>query len=340
MATTAKMLPAGMMPARSEFEKYKAMFLVDTSFTLVDRIESFDYSSLSAEFIKAFCKRYSSYTGVGGETYGEPVADRSHMMTISHHMDIEELKNKEAKFRNEPSEKTFKNLRAAFSTAVGTKVCQDYLAGIAAGMTPEEHKTEKEKYAAREKAWHEKYERMKRIRQIAEDDPDFWEDTEYYGLDDEDLKLLDEMMEEEPFHIPYGFVQQYSSGRREYVTVPIKSVKIRNLRKQIKKNQRDFARLIGYPNVNKYCLLEMGELEKLRLSIWDAFPDSLIKDICDATDANPYWLEDESEDSIYNVDEEKTAKDTEEAQNDFSMYAMFSTSKVIREWWMNKHQPW
>ena len=120
------------------------------------------------------------------------------------------------------------------------------------------------------------------------------------------------------------------------MNIPIKAIKIRNLRKQIKKNQRDFAKLIGYPNVNKYALLEMGELEKIGLSLYEAFPDSLIKDICDATDANPYWLEDSSEESIYDVDEERTAKTTEEARSSFNMYAMFTTSKVIREWWMKK----
>ena len=337
MATTEKMLPKGMMPGKDEFEKYKELYLGDPSFSLVDRIEGFDSTTLKKEYIEAFCKRYSGYTGVGDEAYDEPVARRSSMMMFSHQNDVEEMQRRESKFRQDPSEKTYKNLRSAFSTAAGTKVCRDYLAGLAAQMTPEEHRAEEERYVANQEAWNKKYERIKKIREIASSDPDFMEDLDYYGLDnEEDLAIIDELMDEEPEYIPYGHVREYSSARREYVSIPIKAVKIKALRKQIKKNQRDFAKLIGYPNVNKYALLEMGELEKIGLSLYDAFPDSLIKDICDATDANPYWLEDNSEESIYNVDEEKTAKTTKEAMDDFNMYAMFTTSKVIREWWMEK----
>ena len=328
-----------MMPGKNEYEKYIKIYSEDSAFSLVDRIESFDSSVLRDDYIQAFCKRYSSYTGVGDDSFREPVTNRSQMMMFSHQMDIEELRNREKRFRSELTEKSFKSLRSAFSTAVGTKVCQDYLAGMAAKMTAEEHKAEEEKYAAKQKAWEEKYARMKKIQEIAKKDPYFMEDTDYYGLDEEDLAVLDEMMEkeEESSCIPYGCVQEYSFRRREYLSIPIKAVKIRNLRKEIKKNQRDFARLIGYPNVNKYALLEMGELDKLGLSLYSAFPDQLIKDICDATDANPYWLEAADEDSIYDVDAEKTAKTSDEARSCFSMYAMFTTSIVIREWWMSKH---
>ena len=44
------------------------------------------------------------------------------------------------------------------------------------------------------------------------------------------------------------------------------------------------------------------------------FPDTLLKTIADATYANPYWLADRNEESVYNVDDEETAKTPEEAR--------------------------
>ena len=143
------------------------------------------------------------------------------------------------------------------------------------------------------------------------------------------------MLEErdrEALYIPDGYVREYDYKRGNYA-IPIMSVKLRMVRKAVGLNQRDFAKRIGY-NINKYALLERGELDELGLNVYDAFPAELLKNVVDASYANPYWLERKDEESVCDVDEEKTAKTVEEAEE--WMMPMFAEAKVIRYWWAHR----
>ena len=245
-----------------------------------------------------------------------------------------ELQNRERKFRDAPNEKTYKNLRAAFSTAIGTKVCVDFVKAQDASMTEEDRRKEEAEIKEREAAWDKRWEARKKICEIANADPDFLEDLEYYGLTEYELSIYDEMLEEEPLYVPDGYIKECNVRRGEYV-IPITSVKFRMVRKQLKLNQRVFAKKIGYPNVNKYALLEQGRLAELGMTIYNAYPDELIKAVVDATYANPYWLMDHREESLYDVETESTAITFEEADN-WWMYPMFVDAKVIRYWWTHR----
>ena len=337
MATTEKMLPPGLMPGKEELDVYNELFK-DQNFTLKDRINSFNSSVLPEEYVLAFCKRYPSYTLVGDDSWkDDPLKHRYDLMKIGHRLDMEELGRREASFRARKDEKSYKSLRAAFSTAIGTKVCVDYLEAQCSTFTPEELTRQVIEYKEAEKKRHEEWEEEQKARekiiQIAEDDADFLTDLDYYNLNEKELKVLEEMLEEEPLYIPDGYIKEYNSRRGEYV-IPIMSVKFRMIRKELKINQRSFAKRIGYPNVNKYALLEQGKLDELGLTIYDAFPIELIKSVVDATYANPYWLEREDEESLYDIDENKTATTVEEARE--WMMPMFAEAIVIRYWWSHR----
>ena len=88
--------------------------------------------------------------------------------------------------------------------------------------------------------------------------------------------------------------------------------------------------MIGYPNANRYGKFEKGELGSL--TYWTKI--DLIKDVCDATCANPYWLEEDYEETLYEVDKELTAQTAEYMEP----WSMFATNKVIREWWMKRQK--
>lgn len=62
----------------------------------------------------------------------------------------------------------------------------------------------------------------------------------------------------------------------------------------------------------------------------------MIKRVVDATYANPYWLEIDDEESLYDVDEDRTAMTVEEAENPWDPYPMFADARVIRYWWIRK----
>lgn len=49
--------------------------------------------------------------------------------------------------------KKYKNLRADFSKAIGTKVYLEYVRRQAASMSLEEHQKEAERYTAEQEAW-------------------------------------------------------------------------------------------------------------------------------------------------------------------------------------------
>ena len=354
MATTEKMLPPGMMPGKEEIEKYTRLY-ADPDFSLSGLIESFDSSVLSEDYERTFCKRYPYYTLVGNDEdvkgwEWDPLVHRTDLMKISHRGDMEEFERAEERFRVQSSlggeklEKAYKTLRSKFSTAIGSKVCLDYLKNQTAAFTSEELEKQRQDFKKweeeRNKEWKKQQERQEYYYQILSNDPDL-EDLEYYSLTEEEvkeLKALREEMMDGPEPVPEGYVSEYHYIKGTRI-LPIKSVKLRMLRKALKINQRDFAKRIGYPNVNKYAKLEQGELADIDLNIYYAFPDDMIRAVVDATYCNPYWLEDDLEDSIYMVDEEQTADNKEDAcgnDNTNWDYPMFVTAKVIREWWVRK----
>ena len=311
--STEKMFPVGFVPGKDEAEAYRQLY-TDPAFTLERKIESIDLSSLSEAAVLALCKRNPHETGVGiGNPDGlEPVDQRYSLAQIALHFGLQDLRAREIRFRQAITDKeddipaAYKALRTTFVTAVGQKVALEYVKHQLAGTTKEELEQQKAAYEAREKAWAEKQERRKKIDAIAKEHLGFVDDMRFdeayyiekYDLTEADLDELDEMLEEERqearkrANIPWDHVERYD-WLEGYYSVPIITEKIKMVRKAAGINQRDFAKLIGYPNVNKYAKLEKGALGSPR------YPEkiSLIKDVSDATGANPYWLEEDTEEN-------------------------------------------
>lgn len=345
--TTEKMLPEGFMPGKDELLFYRDQYASDASFSLFTRIDSFDISLLNTESIEAFCKRYSSYTGVGDSGWWEPMRDRARLMAVSFMFEKSNFERAEQRFRDHPDEKSYKNLRAAFSAVIGQKVCLEYLKKKEAFMTEAQHAAEKARKEMKDKAWEEKRARRKKILAIAKEHPGFVSDMQFdeeyfietYHLSDEDQKEIDEMVEEEEAerrkrdNIPYDHIEKYDYWDG-YYSVPILAEKLRRIRKTLKMNQRDFAKLISFPNANKYMKYEQGKLDRLD----KREKTELIKNVCDATCANPYWLEKELEETVYEADEDQTAKTVKEARSLYE-YPMFAANSVIRQWWI-QNQKW
>jgi len=142
--STEKMLPAGMMPGKDEIEKYRVLYQ-DPSFTLKTTIESFDYTTLSDTYIKAFCKRYPHYTGVNVDKDWplQPIDERNALGCINYQMALADLTAKEARFRTEGSDKAYKALRTSFSTAIGAWVCKGYVRAELENTSDEDVKRQK-----------------------------------------------------------------------------------------------------------------------------------------------------------------------------------------------------
>ncbi len=335
MASTEKMLPDGYMPGKEELEKYYRLYQ-DPEFSLSTQIESFDSCSLPDKYIQTFCSRNPHYTGIGKKIDPEwldPIDKRCEMMRFSYQMDMQDFHWKEERFRREGSEAAYKALRAAFVTCIGGKICTDYVQMEFENTSEEELSQQKMAHAAKEAEWEAKQERRKKIAAIAKADPYFLEDTDYYDLDEEDIAEAEAMIEEsKPRYLEPGWTEAYDARRGYYIT-PVIAVKVQMARKAVKLTQREFAKKIGYPNVNRYALLEQGRLEDLGLSLYRAFPKEMIKNVAEVTGANPYWLEKKDEDSIYTVRKDETAKTVEEAHWDLYGWYMFTTDQVIRYWW-------
>ena len=133
--------------------------------------------------------------------------DRARLMAVSVMLEKSNFKRAEERFRDNPDEKTYKNLRAAFSTMIGQKVCLEYLKKKEASMTEAQHAAEKARKETADKAWEEKWARRKKIFAIAKEHPgfvsDMQSDEEYfietYHLSEEDLREIEEMVEK-PVH--------------------------------------------------------------------------------------------------------------------------------------------
>ena len=194
----------------------------------------------------------------------------------------------------------YKNARAELVKAIGIKACVEYVKRQYDSMSEEE-------IEADQAAWDCWSRYCDEYRSSSDRYEDAWEER------------------------PYGYTIDMD-WKHDQKYIPLMCIKLRNLRKNVGLTQRDFAKRIGY-NVNKYALLEQGKLEKLGLSsLREAFPIDFIKSIVDATYANPYWLEDHSEESEY-ADPDLTAISADEAHYPRNEYPMFVDAKVIRYWW-------
>ena len=130
---------------------------------------------------------------------------------------------------------------------------------------------------------------------------------------------------------PWGYTEN-EDWRKEPEFIPVLSVKLRKIRKQIGLNQRDFAKRIGW-NINKYSLMEQGKIDKLGCQTpEEAFPIRFILRLAETIGANPYWLTNDSVESIYDIDPDKTARNASEAVSQgMNDYAMFAEPMVIEE---------
>lgn len=125
MATTEKMLPAGMIPGKTEIEKYKALYR-NQDFSLLPMIENFDYQTLPEEYILTFCKRYPYETGVACKDPA-PLKCRWNYINIKYDWAKREFLMAEARFRKVETEAAYKTLRIRFSATIGAWVCLGYM---------------------------------------------------------------------------------------------------------------------------------------------------------------------------------------------------------------------
>ena len=301
-------------------------------------LDGFDPSGLEQKYLDECARRNPFDTCYQWETPARPVEERQKHLLFGH--ERRRLESCVKRIRDEGLTPVgYKNARAALIKAIGEKGAMEYNRREADRLGEAGLRKQKEAYEAWEKAADEKRNRRKKIYAIAREHPGFASDMQFdgeyyiekYGLTDADLDELDEMVEEEReevrkrANIPLDHVERYD-WREGYYSVPVLAEKLKMIRKAAKINQRDFAKLIGYPNVNKYGKFEKGELGNP--TYWVKI--DLIKDVCDATCANPYWLEADYEETLYGVDEEMTAQAAEYTEP----WSMYATNRVIREWWM------
>ena len=130
---------------------------------------------------------------------------------------------------------------------------------------------------------------------------------------------------------PWGYTFN-DDWRKNPEFIPVISVKLWKIRKKLGMTQQDFAKKIGW-NINKYSLMGQGKIEKLgRKSLEEAYPIWFILALADKVGANPYWLTIDSEETIYEVDSDKTARDAREAgSHGWEDYAMFAEPLAVKE---------
>ena len=185
--TTEKMFPSGFVPGKDGAEVYRHLYS-DPEFTLEDKINSIELSSLSEAAVLTLCKRNRHETGVGIENpeWLEPVNQRYNLTQISLRFGLQNLRACEIRFREAIGDNeddlpaAYKALRTTFITVVGQKVAMEYVKHQLAGTTPEELERQKFAYEAKEKALKEKLERRKKIYAIAKEHPDFVDDMRFF----------------------------------------------------------------------------------------------------------------------------------------------------------------
>ena len=322
--STEKIIP-GILPPKEETQGVDFVGILD----------SLDPKTLTDEQLLKFAPRDPFVTGVGGGddeyyrfesgTYvipNRPIQESLKSAKLSVTMERRDLEQAAHAWEN-GVKNGYRNARAALVSAIGAVACLEYVQRKFDAMSEEDLKKEQEdrnrweRYlAAKEKA--------EKVLYSGERIPlDASEEEVYHDLIAEERHFLNP---------PYGYMAIYDKRFQRYF-IPILSKKLQILRGVVGLTQRDFAKAISY-NVNKYALLEQGKLEKLGFhSIDEAFPESLIKRIADATHANPYWLEKNTEESVTDVDREERAETAHDAQYPLYDYPMFCDDEVIEEWW-------
>ena len=322
MVSTEKILPPGMMPGKDEIELYIQKYK-DPEYTLLDVINSFDSSTLDQKGKEAFQRRYPSSTGVGykDDRPLQPVYERYELMATLHTEYMRDLKVEESYFRKKESPNAYKALRAAFSKAIGIKVCLDCLKAELAETPKEVQEKQAKVYDLYRKEQEEKWDRKERIYDLMDSDPDFLRNRGSYDLDNEDHAIINQM------------VRDWRTARDNEPSVQVQ--KLTMLRKQLKLNQRAFAKKIGYP-VSKYPQLEQGKISEYRLDRRELLmnPEDLdwFMHLLKETKANPHWLLDENELSLDSVNEKATLGD---GNDNGWMDPMFATEEEIQKWYQD-----
>jgi transcriptional regulator with XRE-family HTH domain len=319
---TEKIIP-GVLPPREETEGVDFTGIYDL----------FDASVLTEEQLLKFAPRNpwmtaldrdQGYYRYGSETYPVPVEPVTRRLSLgefcvkdSCRCDILQAE----KGWKEGKKNGYKNARVMLIKGISMKACTEYVRRQYRSMSPEEVKEEQENWDRWSRYCDERRAQLEELRS-----------RDYEDLSEEERDRAYGRMQSPP----PGYTFDYSWHRRDQIYIPVMSLKLLALRKALGLTQRDFAKRIGY-NVNKYALLEQGRLEKLGFyTLREAFPSDFIKNVVDASYANPYWLEDQEEYSLEDVDPEETAMTPDDAVLCEEKYAMFVDAKVIRYWHSRK----
>ena len=314
----------------------------------LDILDSFDPQSLDEKYLKECARRNPNETCYGYEPPHRPVEERLHLAEFCTESYRNELKTAVRRIEMEGlTSLSYQNARSTLIKAIGIKGATEVVRREYNRLGEDGRKKQAEEYAAWEKELDEKSARRDKIRAIAKEHPGFASDMacdsdyyiERYHLTEKDLDELDEMVEEEEEErrkrdlLSYDHVEHYDD-RDGYYFVPVLAEKLHAIRKVLHMNQKAFAKTIGYRNVNQYAKFESGKLES---------PDVLsrlkiIKGVCDGTGANPYWLEDQQAETLYDVKEDKTAKTIKEALGFFD-FPMFASEDIIQAW-CNEKRKW
>ena len=165
-------------------------------------------------------------------------------------------------------------------------------------------------------------EMREKIYALHRENPRFlWEPEAY--LDETELSVLRKMLKEK------------EEDRINHSEPSYQVQKLRMLRKTLKKNQRDFAKMIHYP-VGKYPDFENGKRDVTLLwrhgITYTAEDFEWFMNLVRATSVNPEWLLSEDEYSMYSVDETATLDEEKTYSESSWMTPMFATEAVISKW--------
>ena len=239
MRPTDQLVPAGTIPAKEEYEKYKELYASSEDYSLISGIHSLDTASLPEQTVRMFCKTHSIWTGVGSDgELDESLQERYSVLCVSLQLDEQELRLRESFFRRDSSPAQFGYLRAACVRMVKTKVSRDYVKAQVDLLTPEELSEETERCRRlrekKEKEREEEEARMDRYYEILENDL-YLRNLYYYDLTEEEMDELLDLQEKilSDTGPDYGRVRRYEF-RRGYYDIPILCLKVKILRKALK----------------------------------------------------------------------------------------------------------
>ena len=245
-------------------------------------LDGFDPSGLEQKYLDECARRNPYETCYKGEEPFRLVEERLRFAQFCISSYRRDLEYWVSRINNEGlAPNLYKNARRELIRNIGIKGAVEYVKQEYDRLGEEGRRRQAEEYAAQQREDEEKRNRREKIYRIAESDPDFLEDPDYYGLDEADLDELDEMLEEER---EAYLAQTVDVSVREKVIRIRKGLKGTNGKPL---TQRDFAKLIGYP-INKY-----QEAEKI--DRWGREPETpveyeLLEKLVMICHANPYWL--------------------------------------------------